>query len=274
MWQFILNLLFPRRCVSCGRVGKYICPRCASRIRYVNTQVCPVCERQAIGGATHPRCHTKYSLDGLTSFFVYDGPIKKAIKLLKYKFVTDLAQQLVILLGASPTNFSIASAKDNPYISGRSTLTTLDQDLVVRRHSKIVGLRPLEKEYFEKGDASSLNKYVLTPVPLHWRRENWRGFNQSEVLGKLIAQKLGVKFMPDLLIRTKFTKPQVELRGKGRQENIQDAFEVNSHSLFAIRHLNILIFDDVWTTGATLKSCGKVLKQARARKVWGMTLAR
>ena len=228
----ILDLLFPRRCVSCGRIGKYICVRCSSIIQIIelNQQVCPVCERPAVNGVTHPKCQTAYSLDGLTSFFVYDGPIKKAIKKLKYKFVRDLVSELISLA----------------FLKG----------------STLYKVEPWQET-------------ILTPVPLHWRRMAWRGFNQSEVLGKLIAQKLNIQFVSDLLIRKKYTQPQVKLKGKERKENIQGAFIINPHyPKLAISHWELIIFDDVWTTGATLKTCGKVLKEAGAKKVWGMTLAR
>jgi len=114
---------------------------------------------------------------------------------------------------------------------------------------------------------------VLVPVPLHWQRKNWRGFNQAEIVGKMIAQKLGFSFVPDLLIRKKKTKPQTKLKKKQRNKNIAGAFLINKE-LNINRKLSIILFDDVWTTGATLKECGKVLKRNGFKKVWGLTLAR
>lgn len=226
--NFFLSLLFPRRCVACGKPGKYFCNRCKTKIKQVEYQVCPVCERPAIGGVTHPRCLTNCSLDGLTSFFIYDGPIKRAIKDLKYRFVSDLAKELISL-------------------------------------TEVAG-----HEFFNPD-------FVLTPVPLHWQRQNWRGFNQSEVLGKIMAKKLGVKFISGLLVRKKNTRPQVELKSKKRQKNIEGAFIFNPkipHIISVSKYHSIIVFDDVWTTGSTLRACGRVLKQAGVKKVWGMTLAR
>lgn len=255
MWQFILNFLFPSRCVNCGRPGQYLCPRCSLLIRIIepNQQVCPVCEKPAIGGATHPKCQTKSSLDGLTSFFVYDGPLKKAIKLLKYKLVTDLASELVLkafALSLTPPWRGKGFSKATPYIE--------------------------DKRAFSINFASArYEANVLTPVPLHWRRLNWRGFNQSELLGKLMSEKLNIKFVPNLLIRKRYTKPQVELTEKQRKVNIEGAFTINPrYSALCHKLSAVCIFDDVWTTGATLKTCGKVLKEAGAKKVWGLTLAR
>ncbi len=256
----LLDLLFPPRCVSCGRIGKYICPSCSLLIRIIrlNEQVCPVCEKPAIGGETHPRCKNKYSLDGLTSFFVYDGPIRKAIKLLKYRFVTDLAKELINMVGPLPLPHRQFSA-----VSNRS----LKEDTIVAQGS-------LRKSSKIGEEAAALNPYVFVSVPLHWRRFNWRGFNQSEILGKLMAEKLGIKFLPDLLIRKKYTEPQVKLKSKERKENIKDAFVINSQRRQIPNTSYYILFDDVWTTGSTLRACAKVLKQAGVEKVWGMTLAR
>ncbi|MFH0863755.1 MAG: ComF family protein [Candidatus Gottesmanbacteria bacterium] len=268
--EILLNLLFPKRCISCGKFGKYICVKCRKKIKPINFQVCPACERPAIGGATHPKCQSKYSLDGLTSFFIYDGPIRKAIKELKYRLVTDLARELVSLTeDAGDEFFQTAIQKQTAEVGTKIFYGTKPARIPTMsrfRSSKILCLPAVW--------VNDANNLILVPVPLHWRRENWRGFNQSEVLGKILAQKLDVKFIPDLLIRKKFTQPQVELKGDERQKNIQNAFTLNHNSSFIIHNSNIIVFDDVWTTGSTLRSCGRVLKEAGVKKVWGMTLAR
>lgn len=234
MWSKILDFLFPRRCVSCGKLGAYLCPACVSKITYTKTPVCPVCERPAIGGATHPGCQTRYALDGLISVAVYEGPIKVAIKRLKYKpWISDMAEKLTEII-----------------------VSHLKQNLSIYR-------------YIDK-------KPAVVPVPLYKKRERERGFNQAALLGKLLAEKLNLEFCPDFLIRQKNTKPQVELKGEERQENIKDAFVINRNSIRRIgrRNSKFLLIDDVWTTGATLRSCGNVLKRAGFKNVWALTLAR
>jgi len=195
-------------------------------------QICPLCEKGTFGGLTHSGCRRPFGLDGLTSIFAYKGVVAKAIKKLKYKFVRDLAEELVELF------LSFCG----------------------------------EEKLFS--DFCHLPDVVLVPIPLHPRRLRWRGFNQAELLGKLIAKNLGIKFVPDLLVRVKDTRPQVDLDRKCRQQNILGAFRKNPNSQFVIRNSLILIFDDVWTTGATLKEAGKVLKRNGAKKVWGLTIAR
>lgn len=113
---------------------------------------------------------------------------------------------------------------------------------------------------------------ILVPVPLARKRQNWRGFNQSAVLGKLICQKMNWDFQPDLILRHKNTRPQAELSQKDRRLNIQGVFVMNQSKMQNTGR-DILIFDDVATTGATLEEAAKVLRHAGAKKIYGLTLA-
>jgi predicted amidophosphoribosyltransferase len=84
---------------------------------------------------------------------------------------------------------------------------------------------------------------------------------------------MGWKFIPDLLIKNKSTASQVELKGDDRRQNLHGVFSLNpSYILSTIP--NILLFDDVFTTGSTLREAAKVLKRAGVEKVWGLTIAR
>ncbi len=92
-----LDFLFPRRCVSCKRIGDYFCLKCLSKIEFITRPICPTCGRLSIGGMTHPRCRTAYGIDGLFALACYKGPIREAIHLLKYKFVRDIGEALISL---------------------------------------------------------------------------------------------------------------------------------------------------------------------------------
>lgn len=113
--------------------------------------------------------------------------------------------------------------------------------------------------------------WIIVPVPLHKKRQNLRGFNQASLLGNLVAQKLGLSFN-EVLIRVKNTKPQFSLKSEDRRHNIQGAFELKKDK--KVKDKKILLIDDVWTTGATLKECTKILKKNKAKIVWGITIAR
>lgn len=118
------------------------------------------------------------------------------------------------------------------------------------------------------------NNTVLVPVPLHRRRKNWRGFNQVGVIGELLSKKMAWEFKNNLLIRKISKRPQTELKGEERRKNVRGVFSLNRTYLPTANYQSLIIFDDVYTTGSTLKEAGKVLKRNGAKKVWGLTVAR
>jgi len=113
-------------------------------------------------------------------------------------------------------------------------------------------------------------KFILTPLPLHPYRERWRGFNQSLLVGKSLAKSLNLGYRSDFLKRIDFAPPQVGLDKKERLKNIKNQFRAS----LKVKNKNIVIFDDVWTTGATLKEAGRVLKSNGVKNVWGLTFCR
>jgi ComF family protein len=117
----------------------------------------------------------------------------------------------------------------------------------------------------------------IVPVPLHPRRLRWRGFNQSLLLAEKIAEEL----IPPLKIRVlnalkrqKYNRPQVEISNYSeRFENVKDVFSLGGDSP-EVRSKTILLVDDIATTGATLEKCAKALKEAGAKKVFAVVVAR
>jgi len=113
----------------------------------------------------------------------------------------------------------------------------------------------------------------VIPVPLHKKRLKWRGFNQAELLGNKIAEHLDIHIRTDILVRTKNTKAQSKIHDhETRNENISEAFVCVKPD--AVKQKNILLIDDVCSTGSTLNECAGVLKNAGAYKVWGVVVAR
>lgn len=116
---------------------------------------------------------------------------------------------------------------------------------------------------------------VLVPVPLHRKRKNWRGFNQTEEVGTLIAKDMGWEYKPRLLQRILASTPQVGLTGTERARNIRGKFAVNTEQKEKIGNQKpIIVFDDVWTTGATVREAIGELKKGGFKSVWGLTIAR
>lgn len=112
---------------------------------------------------------------------------------------------------------------------------------------------------------------AISFVPLHRRRLAERGYNQSKILAGEVAAFLKLPLV-DILKRKRYTKPQVDLGFEQRFDNVKDAFCFNNN--YEIKGKRILLIDDVYTTGSTLKECAKELKKARARKVWALVLAK
>ena len=241
----LLDFIFPKKCVGCGKFGQYFCKGCLAQIEFAEKPICPVCQRQSIEGRTHPGCVGKYRLDGLVVACRYSGPVKRAIAKVKYKWVWDIEKVFVELLVKNLWRFDLPE------------------------------------------------NVILVPVPLHFKRKNWRSFNQSEILAEAISLKFKVPYST-ALFRNRETKTQVGLKREERQKNVKGAFAlrftrdvkmrsfdfVTSRRDFAqdkimtdVRGKNIILVDDVFTSGATMAECANVLKRAGAKSVWGMAVA-
>ena len=110
---------------------------------------------------------------------------------------------------------------------------------------------------------------VVVPVPLHWRRQWTRGFNQAA----LLAEGLGVPLL-HALRRRRATRTQTALPAEDRQVNVARAFVVRKLARVGVKGVCVVLIDDVRTTGATLEACAQVLMEAGAREVRALTAAR
>jgi ComF family protein len=110
---------------------------------------------------------------------------------------------------------------------------------------------------------------LLAPVPLHPKRIKHRGFNQSLLLAQGFP---GAAVVRELVVRTRHTAPQVGLNPKERQDNVKGAFAVTVPAL--VKGKSVLLIDDLYTTGSTVKECARVLRKAGASRVEVLTVAR
>jgi len=108
-------------------------------------------------------------------------------------------------------------------------------------------------------------------VPLFRTRFNERSYNQSEKIGKALAQILDIPLYTKVCKRVRYTKSQAKLNKAGRQQNLIDAFWGNPQKHFGEK--NLLIVDDVLTTGATLKNLTIALSKITNGKIYGFTIA-
>jgi ComF family protein len=112
---------------------------------------------------------------------------------------------------------------------------------------------------------------LLVPVPLHAGRLRERGFNQSLLLAAEISTTTGIPCEKRLLLKVKSTVPQIHLSGSQREKEIKGAFRVSCED--RIQRKTVLLIDDVFTTGATVNECSKVLLASGAQRVDVLTLA-
>lgn len=180
----LLDLIFPKYCVNCKKWGEYLCSNCFSLLSFDTKNICAECSLPAFSGITHPKCRTKYSLEGTFTALVFNKTVKKLIYQFKYKpNLTDL----------------------------RKTLSDLLYESLIQREEFA---RVFEKEK---------SNIFLVPIPLSSEKLKKRGYNQSEILAKDLGKKLGLPYI-NLLRRIKDTKSQVGLDKKERRENIKNAF--------------------------------------------------
>ncbi|MDE2000951.1 MAG: ComF family protein [Patescibacteria group bacterium] len=119
----------------------------------------------------------------------------------------------------------------------------------------------------------STENLVVVPVPLHPARKRERGFNQAELIARNVADILSLPIDAGALVRIKKTKSQAELRDRSaRRQNVADAFAV--HDGHGLAGKNVLLVDDVFTSGATMTDAVRALRAAGAKKIVAFTVAK
>ncbi|MCM1192300.1 MAG: ComF family protein [Butyrivibrio sp.] len=132
-------------------------------------------------------------------------------------------------------------------------------------------------EFFGEQLADYLGDYIrglqpdgFVPIPLHRRRRAVRGYNQAELLADAVGRRMGIPVYSHLLVRTRNTTPQKKLNREERQNNLKRAFNIPKND---VKLKTILVFDDIYTTGATIDEAARALRAAGAERVYFVTLA-
>lgn len=229
-----MDFIFPPICSICGapfdseEIG--MCPYCLSQIKYIGSPFCSLCGRpfcsEVVTDHLCGDCLTrKRHFNKARAVGYYDGVLRKATHLLKYK----LKNHLAFPLG------NIMAHRMNYLLNG------------VEYHS-------------------------IIPVPLHSARLRERGFNQALFLARSVSKKHKIPLDGYTLARNKWTEPQVGLSERDRKDNVRGAFSILKRD--KIKDRNILLVDDVYTSGNTVEECSKSLMKAGAHRVDVLTLAR
>ena len=231
--SWFLELIFPTRCIGCGKFDDYICCKCLNSISINKNFECIGCKRNTPFGQTCYLCAKTNLVDQLLIVADYSNPlVEKSLKFLKYRFISDLDEPLLVLV--------------KKYLKW----LTLDKKF------NVFNTNPL-----------------LIPVPLHQRRFNWRGFNQSELLAKGITDTFQMEINSGIIERSINTTPQADIKEKDKRLiNLEGIFKITNKEKISGRE--VLLIDDVCTTGTTLNECAKVLKANGASKVIALVVAR
>jgi len=251
---FFLDLIFPVECLGCGREGVWLCDECFKKIKFKPRQYCLHCKKENNFGEFCLPCGILYGLNGVWIAAFYDEKlVSQAIKSLKYHFIGGLADDLSKLLIIFLDKLIEQSRVLKPSLAGGLNWQSFNR--VKNIPSAILNFKD----------------NLVIPVPLSGKRRRWRGFNQAELLARKVAEKYGLEMDKNNLIRVKHKKAQAKLNEINRQENIKNCFVWRGGNL---NNRNIILVDDVVTTGATLNECAKVLKANGAGEIFGLVAAK
>ncbi len=232
--DFLVDLVFPYRCIGCAKYldREYLCRSCFSALPAKKQNECIGCERPTPLGKTCAFCQDSWQVNQLLIVSDYKNNLVSSV-IKFYKY--RFLEDL-----AEP--LSRLSFK---YLDG----------LAKKGNFSMVQGNPL-----------------LVSVPLYKHREYWRGFNQAQLLTKLISKHYRLDFTEDL-IRVGYGAPQAQIENRSeRLSNVAGLYACTNSEIFKDR--KIILVDDVCTTGATLNECARVLKEAGALSVTALAIAR
>lgn len=120
-----------------------------------------------------------------------------------------------------------------------------------------------------------LSNFIIIPIPLHPKRFRSRGFNQSEILANAIGRRFNVPVETKILQRIKNTKPQIETKNhKEREKNLKGSFEISADGKNILKNKNIILVDDVYTSGATMNAAIKIIRRLNKNRLIGVVVAK
>lgn len=240
-FDWVVDWLYPPRCRACGgrihgRDAAYFCASCCKNIQLVSHPLCKVC------GRPFPDASGEDHICGVCL--------------------------------ARPPHFASARAWAC-YPREELEEQPLRQVVQKFKYGRKVSLGKPLGQLMALGCQEFLGECqvdLIIPVPLHPKRLRWRGFNQSVLLARQIRHAYNIPMDPFVLQRIKETPAQTQLTEEERRRNVRAAFAFRPEK--SIEDRNILLVDDVYTSGATVNECSRTLKKHGAGDVYVVTLAR
>lgn len=232
----LLDIVYPRKCAICNSISpQSLCEKCMPSVVYIVSPFCLKCGRQL------PQ-NIKFNSDCKICRNEY----------FKFSMCRSVMQY----------NETAESLIKKFKYQGKRNIAPFLVDLIFG--------------YFNTADENILAEKrfdIVTSVPLHVSKQKQRGYNQAQVLALEIADRLKIPY-DDILNRVRATDSQTGKNKKDRKTNVKKAFKVISTKKEKIVGTNILLIDDVFTTGSTVNECSKTLLYAKANSVTVLTLAR
>lgn len=237
--DFILDLIFPRHCLGCGILLGNEC----------KSYVCPGCLKKIplANGFACAFCRSPVKAGKTCVYCAKDHFLDRLLVVTSYDY--PLVEKII---------------KTIKYRFVKSLVNEVADVMINYLKKKSVVLQNYEFD-------------SLVAVPLHRRRLNWRGFNQSEIAAEKIAGYLGIPLIKNVLKRSWENKPQTEMPDRNsRIKNVQNLFLYTAKEKNKIEQMGktVLLVDDISTTGSTLNDCARALKEGGAEEVIGLVFAR
>ena len=242
LWNYFLDVIFPQVCLSCkiylqNRDGKLslLCGKCQKQIEINNCFYCPKCGRRLPDAKKFCHQDVRFILAAATSY--QNKVSRELIHILKYEKIKTALQPLTEITG-----LYINKVFRNPYLN--------------------------------------IKNFIIIPIPLHPAKERERGFNQASLIAQAVLQSLEAQSEVGLprietgnLARVKNTKSQTKTKNyEERKENITGCFKIKNPEV--ITGKNVLLVDDIFTSGATMREAVRILKLSGAKKIIGFVIAK
>lgn len=242
IFENILNLIFPKTCGICKKKinSRYTCENCLNILKYYKGR-CYISKRDLIKidfNDVYSNCYgklNKYNFD----FSIYDENFKDIYYdrvICAHKYAGEFRQKMIAL---KFYNFKIISKSFGDLLANIIENNKIKADLII-------------------------------PVPVSKKRKFARGYNQSFLIANIASELTGIKIENTVLVKSRDNPKQSLLSLKERIDNTRNIFKVRNSE--KIRNKNIILIDDIYTTGATANECSKVLKNAGAKSVIVLTV--
>lgn len=172
-----------------------------------------------------------------------------------YKIIPIVSKNIDLTPSFSMTVFAISDYKD-----------PLKKLILAKSWSDSLASYQMGQLLWQMTNIKNLDYDVIVPIPLHWTRYAWRGFNQADEIARVISKnkKIPIEY---LVVRHKKTVFQSAVPASERAQNVKNVFELDCSDRNSYEGKHILLVDDLMTTGATLRAVGKVLLQLKPRKI-------